>query len=65
MMAKIIFAFLIAVLLFFAIDKILMMGKKTKLDLMKDNSIGFILLNCPTILNKKDSDKIMSEFNFK
>jgi len=36
-----------------------------KLDLMKDNSIGFILLNCPTILNKKDSDKIMSEFNFK
>ena len=36
-----------------------------KLDLMKDNSIGFILLNCPTILNKKDSEKIMDVFNFK
>ena len=58
-MAKIIFAFLIAVLLFFAIDKILMMVKKTKLDLMKETAPEpFVSGNCPTTMIKK-GDKIM------
>ena len=35
-----------------------------KLDLMKGNSLGFTLLNCPTVLSEKDSKIIINAFNF-
>ncbi len=34
-----------------------------KLELMRNNSIGFMLLNCPIILDEKDSKEIMNAFN--
>lgn len=59
MIAKIIFAFLIAVLIFFSIDKMLMMIKKTKMDSMKGKiEEPFVSGNCPTTMIKK-GDKIM------
>jgi len=57
MIAKIIFAFLIAVLIFFSIDKMLMIIKKT--NSMKGNTEEpFVSGNCPTTMIKK-GDKIM------
>jgi hypothetical protein len=59
MIAKIIFAFLIAVLIFFSIDKMLMMIKKTNMDSMKGKiEEPFVSGNCPTTMIKK-GDKIM------
>ena len=59
MIAKIIFAFLIAVLIFFSIDKMLMMIKKTNIDSMKVKiEEPFVSGNCPTTMIKK-GDKIM------
>ena len=59
MIAKIIFAFLIAVLIFFSIDKMLMMIKKTNMDSMKGKiEEQFVSGNCPTTMIKK-GDKIM------
>ena len=34
-----------------------------KLELMKNNSIGFMLLNCPILLEEKDSNEIINAFN--
>ncbi len=59
MIAKIIFAFLIAVLIFFSIDKMLMMIKKTNMNTMKGKiEEPFVSGNCPTTMIKK-GDKIM------
>ena len=59
MIPKIIFAFVIAVLLFFSIDKMLMMIKETKNILKKDNvKESFVSGNCPTTMIKKGG-KIM------
>ena len=34
-----------------------------QLELMKDNSVGFILLNCPVLLKESDSKIILNAFN--
>ena len=34
-----------------------------QLELMKDNSVGFILLNCPVLLKDSDSKIILNAFN--
>lgn len=57
MIAKIIFAFFIALLVFFTIDKMLMMIKKTKMNSSKLKE-SFVSGNCPTTMIKK-GDKIM------
>ena len=59
MITKIIFAFVIAVLFFFTIDKMLMMIKKTNPVLSKLNyQESFVSGNCPTTMIKKGG-KIM------
>tara|TARA_Y100000389_G_scaffold185844_1_gene205626 strand:+ start:466 stop:1038 length:573 start_codon:yes stop_codon:yes gene_type:complete len=59
MIAKIIFAFVIAVLVFFSIDKILMIIKEPKKILNFNKSKeSFVSGNCPTTMIKK-GDKIM------
>lgn len=59
MIAKLIFAFIIAALIFFSIDKMLMIIKKTNTDSMKGKTEEpFVSGNCPTTMIKK-GDKIM------
>ena len=57
MITKIIFGFIIAVLIFFSIDKMLMVIKNANVNVLK-NQESFVSGNCPTTMIKK-GDKIM------
>lgn len=57
MITKIIFGFIIAVLIFFSIDKMIMVIKNSNMNVSK-NQESFVSGNCPTTMIKK-GDKIM------